>query len=96
MKTPFFFPFFFLLLSACQSSTPISTSIEQGYPVTRIDLNQPIDSVALTLSELGKNLRLATLETIDSSLFGSALYVVGSRDISSLLPKGFSYSIKLY
>ena len=66
---------------------------EQGYPVTRIDLNQPIDSVALTLSELGKNLRLATLETIDSSLFG---YVVGSRDISSLLPKGFSYSIKLY
>ena len=62
---------------------------EQGYPVTRIDLNQPIDSVALTLSELGKNLRLATLETIDSSLFGSALYV-------SLLPKGFSYSIKLY
>ena len=49
---------------------------EQGYPVTRIDLNQPIDSVALTLSELGKNLRLATLETIDSSLFGSALYVV--------------------
>ena len=69
---------------------------EQGYTVTRTDLNQPIDSVALTLSELGKNLRLATLETIDSSLFGSALYVVGSRDISSLLPKGFSYSIKLY
>ena len=51
---------------------------EQAYPVNRTDLNQPIDSVALTLSELGKNLRLATLETIDSSLFGSALYVVGS------------------
>ena len=66
---------------------------EQGYPVTRTDLNQPIDSVALTLSEFGENLRLVTLETIDSSLFGSALYVVG---ISSLLPKGFSYSIKLY
>ena len=47
---------------------------EQGYPVTRTDLNQPIDSVALTL-------RLVTLETIDSSLFGSALYIVGSRYI---------------
>ena len=69
---------------------------EQGYPVTRTDLNQPIDSVALTLSEFGENLRLATLETIDSSLFGSALYVVGSRDISSLLQKVFSYTIKLY
>ena len=67
---------------------------EQGYPVTRTDLNQPIDSVALTLSEFGKNLRLATLETIDSSLFGSALYAVAG--ISSLLPKEFSYSIKLY
>ena len=54
---------------------------EQGYPVTRTDLNQPIDSVALTLSEFGENLRLVTLETIDSSLFGSALYVVGSRYI---------------
>ena len=50
---------------------------EQGYPVTRTDLNQPIDSVALTLSEFGENLRLV----IDSSLFGSALYVVGSRYI---------------
>ena len=36
---------------------------EQGYPVTRTDLNQPIDSVALTLSEFGENLRLVTLET---------------------------------
>ena len=49
---------------------------EQGYPVTRTDLNQPIDSVALTLSELGENLRFVTLETIDSSLFGSARYIV--------------------
>ena len=81
MKTPFFFPFFFLLLSACQSSTPISTSIEQGYPVTRIDLNQPIDSMTLPLSGFGKNLKLVSLETIDSSLFGSALYLVTDRYI---------------
>ena len=54
---------------------------EQGYPVTRTDLNQPMDSVALTLSEFGENLRLVTLETIDSSLFGSAIYAVGSRYI---------------
>lgn len=81
MKTPFFFPLFFLLLSACQSSTPISTSMEQGYPVTRIDLNQPIDSITLTLSEFGENLKLVSLETTDSSLFGSALYLVTDRYI---------------
>ena len=71
MKTPFFFPFFFLLLSACQSSTPISTSIEQGYPVTRTDLNQPIDSVALTLSEFGSALYVV----------GSRYIVVASEGI---------------
>lgn len=79
MKTPIFFLLFLLLLSACRSSTPISTIMEQGNPVTRIDLNLQTDSILLMLSGFGENFRLMSLETTDSSLLGSARYLVSDR-----------------